>query len=178
MTETQQTDASYNNIMAAIAELKSEIAELKSASMVQHEQIIFRIENGLINRSSTVTKKPVVKKVKGGSAPKKETAKTVTFANTLYWWIHMYIHNDQSISDVASKKETADAVEKMGEIAFAPQSSEYERALASALWKVFSKQKRTGELKTKYENWKKEQAKDQAEDIVVDPNSDADTDAH
>jgi hypothetical protein len=165
MTETQSNDVSYSDVMNAIT-------ELSERTMAQHEQIIFKLESILISRTSPVPKKPVVKKVKGAAVPKMETAKPISFANTMYWWIYMYVNKDPLIANMVTPEENVKAIEKMGDVAFAPDSCEYDRALSSALWKVFPKQKKIGELKTKYENWKKEMAKENAEDVVAEVNSD------
>ena len=137
----------------------------------QYEQIILRMESVLCRSKGKPAKKPVEKKTDDKMKKKKEELPT-TFSNTMYWWIAMYAVGDESIKHFFDENDVKKASECIDGIKDKPDGYEKERTLGAQIWKSFSKSKKSGELKTQFENWKLEKEKKDTKNVEKEMASD------
>jgi hypothetical protein len=153
--------------------LSNVIAEFKDISMTQIEQMIFKMESTLIRGDPVKPKKTVVRKITVKSEDgKKNTVES--YSNTMYWWTKKYSLGDPSVMKCATNDEVLKAESGVDGIQSKPEGYDRRSAISASLWKGFDKSKRSGELKTMFDNWKKEQAKLLAKDVEKDTHSDDD----
>jgi hypothetical protein len=170
-TKKKQHTTTIEEISDNIKEIRDLIKESNDKNMVQYEQLCFKMEGVLTRRTPVKPKKPVVVKDEKES---KEKEPPVEYSNTMYFWVGQYvlknpIHLKQATADDVKKAE-----ESVNNIKDKPEGYDYPRAISLAIWKGFPKAKKTGELKTMYDNWKKNKAKHQAKDVEKEKTTDDD----
>lgn len=171
------TDTKKNQSAATVDEVRDLLINFQTESRAQMEQIIFRMENILTRQGSTQPKTKPKPKTKSTAAEKtsdKGKKEPVKYSNTMYWWVGMYALDDPAIKNICSDEDLVNAKKAIDEVKDKPESYATRRIVGVALWKVFGKPKKS-ELKTMFENWKKEQAKIDAEDVEKENNTDNET---
>jgi hypothetical protein len=162
-----------NNKIEALSNI---VAAFKDMSMAQIEQMIFRMESTLIRSDAGgKPKKVVVKKITAKTEDEKKNV-AETYTNTMYWWTRKYNLGYQPVMDCVTADDVLKAEAGVEGIQNKPEGYDRRSAISSALWKGFDKTRRAGELKTMFDNWKKEQAKMLAKDVEKDKNSDEEPD--
>lgn len=168
----KQSPATLEGLSDLLISHTNEIKDQYEKLTVQYEQVIFKLESVLTRHNSSKVpkvskepKKPVVKK-----ESKKEPSKEYT--NTMHWWAGMYVTNDQSIKKYFTQEDVEAAEKSLPDIKDMPNKNDRDRAISLKIWHKFTKSKKTGELKTMFENWKKDRAKNQAADVERETHTD------
>jgi len=172
------TDTKKNQSAATMDEIRDLLISFQTENRSQMEQILLRMENILITRQGAAPTKAKAKAKAKNTTTEKATSKdkkeSVTYSNTMYWWVGMYALEDSIVKNMCSDEDFVNAKKTIDEVKDKPESYTTRRIVGIALWKVFSKPKK-GELKTMFDNWKKEQAKTDAEDVEKENNTDDET---
>lgn len=155
--------------------LYNEFKDFRTEFRSSTEQVILRMESILINRPST--KKAISKKnatVKKNEKNEKKEAPVTIHANTMYWWASMYATGNPDIKEFYTDEDVDNAIKSINNILEKPEGHDKEKAIGLAIWRNFPKSKKTGVLKTGFENWKKEHNKKNSKNNTVDPGTDGD----
>jgi hypothetical protein len=168
----KQMDGLIGELLDQVKELRIEIKELRSENRVQNEQVIFKMESVLLRRGTPTPKKPV--KIGKNEKECKEKDVPLTFSNTMYWWKTLWAAKDPLVLSTASDEEVKIAEESIAGVKEKSDSQDPRQSIAMAIWKGFDKGKKSGPLKTLYENWKKGNAKLQAKDVEKEKHTDDD----
>jgi len=160
-----------------LEEVRDLLTEFRNECKVQNEQVIWKLETVLTRHGATKgpKKPPVVKKAKGVKEVKDKEFPT-HFSNTMYWWTAMYAAQDPLIKKCFTTEEVEKAEEGIAGIKDKPEGYDRRRAVGLAVWKAFAKSKKSGELKTMFDNWKKEAAKLLAKDVEKEKHTDDESD--
>lgn len=168
MSDTQNT---IKDVMELLSELRAELVEnrkaideLRAENKVQGEQAIFAIEGLIVARGTQKAKKKTIV-VKGAGNTDVPATIPSTFANTMYWWAAMYASGDPIVSEHYTQDDIEAAIISIDSIKEKPEGYEKERAIGLSIWKAFPKTKKSGEMRTRFENWKKEKAKENSKDV-------------
>jgi hypothetical protein len=146
------------------------INEFRTECKIQQESTLFKMECLLIRNPTTTTA--------AAAKPKKQVVKkeSAVYSNTMYWWIGMYASDDVLVSKCTTPEEVKIAEDSITGVKDKTEGIDRKRAIASALWKGFPKTKKSGELRTLYDAWKKGNAKQQATDVEKEKNTDEEDD--
>lgn len=159
MPKINDEPATLESLTALVKTLQIEIRDGFAAAAI-------RAEATLISRP----KRAVTKKADGD---KSADASTLRFSNTMYFWAHMYKINDPCIKGMF-KKADEDAAEKACEkVKDMPEGVDKRRAIGMKMWSLFSKEKKTNDLKTLYDNWNTAGKESKSKTVVKDPSSDS-----
>lgn len=170
------TDNKKNQTPVTLEEIRDLLTEFRNECKVQNEQVIFKLESVFTRRGAAKgPKKSVVKKTKGSKEGKAKEFPT-HFSNTMYWWTAMYAVQDSLIKNCYTTEEVKKAEESIAGIKDKPDGYDRRRAIGLALWKGFKKAKKSGELKTMFDNWKKAKAKLLAKDVEKESHTDDESD--
>jgi hypothetical protein len=185
----KQTSITLDELCALINKNGDRIIESQNENRAQNTEILFRIEKVLTRYGlgDNGSKKPVVKKDKDKNKNKnkdkdknkdneKDKEFPTTFSNTMYWWVAMYAVQDPLINKCFTNDEVKKAEESIEGIKDKPEGYDRRRAIGLTIWKGFAKSKKSNELKTLYDNWKKEAAKSLAKDVEKEKNTDDESD--
>ena len=161
-----------------LEEIRDLLTEYRNETKVQLEQLIYRLESIYVTRRVPVkgAKKPVVKKPAGVKGKANDKDFPTHFSNTMYWWTAMYSVQDPIIKKCYTAEEVKIAEESIAGIKDKPEGYNTTKAVGLALWKGFSKSKKSGELKTMFDNWKKANAKLLAKDVENETHTDDEPD--
>ena len=180
------TDNSKKQTPVTLEQIRDLLIEFRDESRTQNEQIIFKLETVLTRHgNSTGQKKPVVKKTTGVKKDKgkdkdkdkdKDKALPKTFTNTMYWWIALYAVQDPFIEKCFTPDDVVKAEESITGIKDKPDGYDRRRATGVSMWKGFPKSKKSGELKTMFDNWKKGQNQLLAMDVETEKHTDDESD--
>lgn len=179
------TDKKQNQKPVTLEDIQGLLAEFRVENKVQYEAVIHRME-------SILTRRPGVLKVQKKQVDKKTNAKKddikggpVHYSNTMHWWVAMYALGNDAVSshftdtDVVSAKDSIVRISGKP-LALQPNGNttyDTKRAVGLTIWKTFPKAKKQGALKTMFENWKKESAQQNTENVDTEEHTDVEHDA-
>lgn len=136
------------------------LTKFMAESRVQNEELVLKLESILTVKGSAQKTASKKKKTKSKIPDK--------FVNTMYWWVAMYGADDDSIKGTFTEEDEKKGLENTKKVKDKAVGYDQRRAVGMSIWKGFSKEKKTTELKAMFNNWTTERAKNQAKDVTKD----------
>lgn len=166
--QKKQEPATIDEVRALIEPL---LQEMRLENKVQYEQVIHRMESILCKEKAKAPKKEVVRKA-ADSKKKGKAELPASFSNTMYWWTAMFAVGDESVKKMYTEEDVKKAMANIDGIKDKPEGYDKQRVIGLQIWKGFPKSKKSGEIKTQFDNWKKEKEKENTKNIEKEDDTD------